>query len=299
MTCDTTAKLNNKVVVVTGGSSGMGFEAAKNLASRGARVIIASRNETKLKAAQDQIIEATGNQNVAYKTVDLGSLKSVRNLASELNSEDQINVLINNAGAVALPDKLTVDDLNLTMQVNYFGAFLLTFLLLPKLKASAPSRIVNGIGGAMYFGEINFDHWNDIGRYNIITALGTSKLAVDLFNAELDTRLKNTGVTVNGYDPFVVRDTSILANIPGIVQHVSKFFINIIGRRKEDVGREIAYLASAPEMESVSGNLYKFCYPFKNHWLVNDRELTRRLWEESKKAVKINKDEDWEVNESV
>ncbi|CAH0687622.1 unnamed protein product [Spodoptera exigua] len=299
MACDTTAKINGKVVVVTGGSSGMGFEAAKNLASRGARVIIVSRNETKLKAAQDQIIEATGNQNVAYKTVDLGSLTSVRNLANELNNEAQINVLINNAGAAGLPDILTSDNLNLNMQVNYFGTFLLTFLLVPKLKASAPSRIINGIGGAMYFGEINFDHWNDIGRYNTLTALGSSELAINLFNTELDIRLKHNGVTANAYDPYVVRDTGILDNLPRIVKTISRFFINRIGQSKEEAGREIAYLAAAPELESASGNLYKFCREHKNHWLVNDKELTKRLWEESKKAVKIQENEDWEVSDNV
>ncbi|KAJ8714756.1 hypothetical protein PYW07_002981 [Mythimna separata] len=299
MTCDTKAKLNGKVVVVTGGSSGMGFEAAKNLANQGARVIIASKTETKLKAARDQIIAATGNQNVAYKTVDLASLSSVRNLANELNMEDRVNVLINNAGAIALPDTLTADDLNLTMQVNYFGAFLLTYLLLPKLISSAPSRIVNGVAATMYVGEINFDHWNDLGRYNPITALGSSKLAVDLFTAELDRRLKNTGVTSNCYDPYLVKDTNLLSNIPGVFQNVSQFFLNMVGQRKEDVGKQIAYLAAAPELEGVSGKLYKFCYEFKNHWLVHDRWLTKRLWEESKKAVKITEKEDWEVKNLI
>ncbi|CAH1637152.1 unnamed protein product [Spodoptera littoralis] len=298
MTCDTTTNLHGKVIVVTGGSSGMGFAAAKNLASHGARVIITSRNETKLKAAQHHIIEATGNYNVEYKTVDLGSLKSVRNLASELNAEDQINVLINNAGAVGLPDRMTPDHLNLNMQVNYFGTFLLTFLLLPKLKASAPSRILNGVGAAMYFGEINFDHWNDVGRYDIVKALGSSELAINLFNEELSRKLRYDGVTANAYDPFVVRDTDILQNLSGIVKKISKLFINVVGQSREDAGREIAYLASAPELEGVSGNLYKFCHKFKNHWLVNDRHLTKRLWEESKKAVKITKYEDWEHHDS-
>lgn len=299
MACDTKAKLTGKVVVVTGGSSGMGFEAAKNLANQGARVIIASRTETKLMAARDQIIAATGNTNVAYKTVDLASLSSVRNFANEINMEDKVNVLINNAGAIALPDRLTADDLNLTMQVNYFGAFLLTYLLLPKLMSSVPSRIVNGVAASMYFGEINFDHWNDLGRYDPITALGSSKLAVNLFSAELDRRLKNTGVTTNSYDPFVVKDTNVLTNLPGALQNVSQFFVNMVGQRKEDVGKQIAYLAAAPEMEGVGGKLYKFCFEFKNHWLVHDRLLTKRLWEESKKAVKITEKEDWERNNFI
>ncbi|CAD0202370.1 unnamed protein product [Chrysodeixis includens] len=292
--CETKARLDGKVAIVTGGSSGMGFEAAKDLAYRGARVVIASRNESKLQIARDQIIEETGNQFVAYKTLDLGSLKSVRSFASEMNAGDKVNILVNNAGAVALPDMKTADDLNLTMQVNFFGAFLLTYLLLPKLKLSAPSRIINGVAASMYIGEIDFDHWNDAGRYNIISGLASSKLAVALFNAELDRRLKNTGVTANTYDPFVVRDTNILTNVPGLVQNVSQFFINMIGQKKEDVGQQIAYLASATELEGVSGKHYKFCHEFFNHWSVNDEHLTKKLWEEAKKAVRITDDEDWE-----
>ncbi|XP_026741351.1 retinol dehydrogenase 11-like [Trichoplusia ni] len=292
--CETKERLDGKVAIVTGGSSGMGFEAAKDLAYRGARVVIASRNETKLKIARDQIIEETGNQFVAYKSLDLGSLKSVRRFANEINSGDKVNILINNAGAVALPDVKTADDLNLTMQVNFFGTFLLTYLLLPKLKLSAPSRIINGVAASMYVGDIDFDHWNDVGHYNVISGLASSKLAVALFNAELNRKLKNTGVTAITYDPFVVRDTNILTNVPGIVQNVSQFFINMIGQKKEDVGKQIAYLAAASELEGVSGKHFKFCHEFFNHWSVNDEQLTKKLWEEAKKAVKISDDEDWE-----
>lgn len=292
--CDTKARLDGKVAIVTGGSSGMGLEAAKNLANRGAKVIIGSRNETRLKNARNEIISATGNQNVAYKILDLGSLKSVRNFANEVGRENTIDVLVNNAGAVGLPDRLTADDLNLTMQVNFFGAFLLTYLLLPKLRASAPSRIINGVAASMYVGHIDFDRWNDVGRYNVISSLANSKLAVSLFNAELDRRLQNTCVTANTYDPFVVRDTNVLGNVPSIVQDVSRFFINMIGQKKEEVGQQIGYLASAPELEKVSGKNYKFCKEFINPWSTKDSLLTKRLWEESKKAVKITSEEDWE-----
>lgn len=296
--CDTDARLDGKVVVVTGGSSGMGFEAAKNLADRGARVIIGSRNETKLRNARDQIIKETGNQNVAYKVLDLGSLKSVRTFANEVNMEASLDVLVNNAGAVALPDVRTADDLNLTMQVNFFGAFLLTYLLLPKIRASAPSRIINGVAASMYVGDLDFDHWNDIGRYNPITSVANSKLAVALFSAELDRRFFHRAcVATNTFDPFVVKDTDILNNVPGVIQNISRFFINIIGQRKEDVGKQIAYLASAPEMNKVSGKNYKFCREFPAPHIANNEYVTRRLWDASKKAVNISVAEDWETRE--
>lgn len=295
--CETEANLKGKVAIVTGGSSGMGLEAAKTLAKHGAKVIIASRNETKLKSARDEIEEISGNNQIAYRMLDLGSLKSVRNFATDIiTSEHRLDILVNNAGAIGLPDKLTEDGLNLTMQVNYFGAFLLTYLLLPLLKSSAPSRIINGSASSMYIGHLEFDHWNDIGRYNFITSLANSKLAVALFNAELDRRLKGTGVTSNSYDPFVVRDTDIFTNIPSSFRDVSRFFVDIIGQKREEVGAQIAYLAAAPELETVSGMHYKFCSIWLSHWSVNDEDLTRRLWESSKEAVGITKEEDWEAN---
>lgn len=295
--CETEADLEGKVVIVTGGSSGIGLEAAKNLAKHGAKVIIASRNETKLKAARDEIEGVTGNSKVAYRLLDLGSLKSVRNFANDIvTSEHRLDILVNNAGAIGLPDRLTEDGLNLTMQVNYFGAFLLTYLLLPLLKCSAPSRIINGSALSMYIGHLEFDHWNDIGRYNIVTSLANSKLAVTLFNAELDRRFKGTGVTANTFDPFLVRDTDLLSNIPSTFRDISRIFVNIIGQRKEEVGKQIAYMATAPELEGVSGMHYKFCSKWINHWSVNDEDLTCRLWEASKEAVGITEEEDWEAN---
>ncbi|XP_047996138.1 retinol dehydrogenase 11-like [Leguminivora glycinivorella] len=295
--CETGTKLDGKVAIVTGGSSGVGYEAAKNLARRGARVIIASRNETKLKLARDKLQEETGNNDIGYKTMDLGSFKSVRNfVADTTNTENRLDILINNAGAVGLPDVLTEDGLNLTMQVNYFGTFLLTYLLIPFLRKSPPSRIINGSAGSMYIGSVDFEHWNDIGRYSFIESLSNSKLAITLFNVELSKRLNSDEVTANSYDPFVVPDTDVLNQIPSGIRDLADFFIRLVGQPKEEVGAQIAYLAAAPEMKNVTGKHYKFCTDWFNHWLASDDELRRILWDVSKELVKISADEDWETN---
>ncbi|XP_046966903.1 retinol dehydrogenase 11-like [Vanessa cardui] len=296
--CETSARLDGKVAIITGGSSGVGYEAAKAIANKGAKVIIASRNETKLIRARDRLQKITGNKNIKYKLLDLASLNSVRNFANDtLNIEDQVDILINNAGAVGLPDKLTADGLNLTMQVNYFGAFLLTFLLLPMLKTSAPSRIINSSAASMYIGHIDFDHWNDVGLYTSVEVLANSKLAMALFTAELDRRLKETGITANTIDPFVVRDTDILNNLPSLTKNISQLFVDVIGQPKEDVGRQITVLAAEPELEKVSGEHYKFCKKWINHWLVSDQQLTEQLWETSKNVINLSHDEDWEHND--
>ncbi|CAG4935984.1 unnamed protein product [Colias eurytheme] len=293
--CNTESRLDGKTIIVTGGSAGIGYEAAKNLAYKGARVIIASRNKTKLIKARDRLQKLTGNPLITYRQIDLASLKSVRIFASEtIKAEERLDVLINNAGAVGLSDRLTEDGLNLTMQVNYFGAFLLTYLLLPLLKSSSPSRIINSSASSMYIGHLEFDHWNDIGRYNSIESLANSKLAVALFTAELGNKLKDTGVTANTFDPFIVRETDILNNIPSLIRNVSQLFVDVIGQPKEDVGKEITFLAADPNMENVTGEHYKFCKKWINHWLVNEELLTKQLWDESKKVVNITSEEDWE-----
>ncbi|CAH2261538.1 retinol dehydrogenase 13-like [Pararge aegeria] len=295
--CDTETRLDGKTAIVTGGSSGVGYETAKNLALRGARVIIASRNETKLTRARDQIQKITNSKLVSHRVIDLASLKSVRNFAANtIDSQEPIDILINNAGAIGLPDRLTEDGLNLTMQVNYFGAFLLTYLLLPLLKNSAPSRIINSSASSMYIGHLDFDHWNDVGMYNSIEVLANSKLAVALFTAELDQRFKDSGVTANSFDPFVVRDTDIFDNFPELVKNISRLFVDMIGQPKQSVGKQIASMAANPDLEMESGQHYKFCKKWINHWLVSDRELTETLWDVSKSVVKITAEEDWELN---
>ncbi|KPI97063.1 Retinol dehydrogenase 13 [Papilio xuthus] len=294
--CDTQSRLDGKVAIVTGGSSGIGFEAAKNLAYRGARVIIASRNTTKLIKARNRIQSVTGNKNIVHRVLDLGSLKSVRNFTDfTIKTEDRLDVLVNNAGALGLSDRLTEDGLNLTMQVNYFGTFLLTYLLLPLLKSSAPSRIINGVAVAMYIGHLDFDHWNDVGRYTTVQATANSKLAMDLFSAELSRRFKDSGVTSNTFDPYITKDTDILNNMEGLSKNISQLFVDIVGQPKEDVGKQIAMLAADPDMENISGKHYKFCREWINHWLAYEEDFTKQLWDASKQVVNITVDEDWDV----
>lgn len=294
--CITNVKLTGKVAVITGGGSGMGLEAAKDLAYRGARVIIASRNATKLRIARDNIQAETGNPDVDFKVLNLESLTSVRRFAHEVRSENRLDILINNAGGVGLPDVLTEDGLTLMMQLNFFGGFLLTYLLLPLLKSSAPSRIINSSAISMYFGKIDFDHWNDIGRNGVLLASGNAKLATALITVEWDQRLKGTGVTANSFDPFFARDTDILAYLNKDMMDASLLLLDLVGRPKKEVGQQIAYYAAAPGLEKVSGAHFKFCTRWPNHWQSGDQELRNRLWEEAKKAVRITPDEDWEAD---
>ncbi|CAK1543592.1 unnamed protein product [Leptosia nina] len=137
--CNCETKLHGKVALVTGGNSGIGKETARDLARRGARVIIASRDNKKSEAAVNDIIYTTGNANVLYRHLDLAKVESIRQFAEDFKDEDRLDILVNNSGVGGLKNKCNERNIDVIMQINYFGPVLLTNLLLDKLKKSAPS----------------------------------------------------------------------------------------------------------------------------------------------------------------
>ncbi|XP_045762593.1 retinol dehydrogenase 11-like [Maniola jurtina] len=141
--CKCKRQLHGKVALVTGGNSGIGFETAKDLAKRGARVVIASRNDKKSAKAVAIIKEATGNNDVEYRHLDLAKFDNIREFAKNFNKDfDRLDILVNNAGCGEIKEAKTEHGIDFLMQINYIGPFLLTQLLLDKLVVSKPSRIV-------------------------------------------------------------------------------------------------------------------------------------------------------------
>ncbi|CAN7945883.1 unnamed protein product, partial [Ixodes hexagonus] len=173
---------------------GIGFETAKELATRGARVILACRSSCRGQRAAEAIRELTGNQEVICKTVDMGNLRSVKTFAAGvLSTEPRLDVLINNA-AVTGKRRMTEENLEVTFATNYMGPFLLTNLLLELLQRSAPSRVVNVTSSMYLIGKITVDDLNSISGYTgAEAAYSNSKLALSLFTVELARRLKGTG----------------------------------------------------------------------------------------------------------
>ncbi|CAG9134883.1 unnamed protein product [Plutella xylostella] len=295
--CDTDVRIEGKVAVVTGATAGTGLEVAKNLARRGARVVLASRSPRKLAAARESIVQATGNTNIVTRQMDFESLTSIRNFAQEtIATEPRVDILINNIGAVGLEDKLTADNLQLTMQVNYFGSFLLTFLLFPLLKSSAPSRIINVSSLAALLGVVDLDHFNDVGRYSSFGYYCNAKLADILFTVEIDRRMRAagvSGVSVYSMDPSLNK-SNFFRNYGG---HIEKFFnaaLRRFGRRTDVVAKLPVYLAVDPRFEGQSGKHFRDCDEFYSSWYASDSELTAGLWEETKRLVNISSSEDWE-----
>ncbi|XP_063053580.1 retinol dehydrogenase 13-like [Engraulis encrasicolus] len=203
--CVSSARLDGKTVLITGANTGIGKETAVDLAGRGARVILACRDLGRATLAAEDIRERSGNGNVVVKKLDLASLQSVRQLAKDiLETEERLDILINNAGIMSCPKWQTEDGFEMQFGVNHLGHFLLTNCLLDLLKKSSPSRIVNVSSLAHERAEIYFDDINLDKDYTPQKAYKQSKLANVLFSRELAKRLQGSGVTVYSLHPGII-----------------------------------------------------------------------------------------------
>ena len=182
-----------KVVLITGGNAGIGFETAQVLADKNARVIIGCRSEEKARQAIAKIREKVLNADVEFLPLDLSDLTSVEKAAGLLQKEPKLDVLINNAGIMMPPLEFTKQGIESQLGVNHVGPFLLTLKLLPLLEKSKQGRVVNTSSMAARFGEMYFDDLNADKGYNATDRYGQSKLANLLFSEELAQRLKEKG----------------------------------------------------------------------------------------------------------
>lgn len=287
--CKFSKHLVGKVVIVTGANNGIGYESAKNLAERGARVILACRNVGRGTAARDKIIAATGNRDVHFIQLDLASFASVRTFADNvISNENRLDILINNAGIHKTDNVKTEDGLFVGMQTNHFGPFLLTSLLLPLLKSSAPSRIINVSSMAYRSGVLDFDNINmekeTKETFSTFRAYQTSKLCNVLITSELDRILKGSGVTVNCLHPGVV-DTELIAEvqIPALkyLLPLFKYFM----KNPWEGAQTTIYLAVSSEVENISGKFFSDCRIQTLTQKAQDKELARTLWEVSERLV--------------
>ena len=204
--CDSKATLNGKTVIITGANTGIGLETAVDMAQRGARVILACRNPEKGRAAVQVVKKRSKNEAVMFAQLDLASLQSVRDFATRiLNQEPRIDILINNAGVLMCPYSKTEDGFELQFGVNHLAHFLLTNLLLDRLKEAPSARIINVSSMGHKCGKINFDDLQSEKSYSKFGAYSQTKLANILFTRSLAQRLKDTKVTAYSLHPGVVR----------------------------------------------------------------------------------------------
>lgn len=272
-----TSEMAGKVCLVTGASSGIGFETARGLSKRGATVVAVSRASGDGAQKVEQIRRETGNDAVIFMPADLSSLQDVRRLANVFKRRfDRLDVLVNNAGLFSAKRKTTRDGLELTFALNHLAYFLLSNLLLDTMLASAPARIVNVSSGAERMGKLHFDDPMLTQHYNPWKAYSQSKLANLLFTFKLARRLAGTGVTVNALHPGAVA-TGFAKDAEGFVGKVLGLFRPFM--RSPEKGAETAvFLAAAPAVEGVTGNYFKDKEPVSASNAARDAAAQAKLW---------------------
>ena len=271
--------MEGKVCLITGGSDGIGYAAALELARMGATVVIAGRNAEKTEAAAASIRRETGNPSISFLLADLSSQREVRRLASEVKDRlPRLDILLNNAGAIFLSHRTSVDGIEMTFALNHLGYFLLTTLLLDLLEASAPARIINVSSSSHYSaGNFRLENLPKPGNGRSYQAYGRSKLCNILFTYELARRLKGSGVTVNALHPGLVR-TSIARN-NGVLGRVANFFIGIRGVDVAKGAETLLYLAASPDVETVTGKFFIDRRAVPSSPLSYDTGLAAELWD--------------------
>jgi NAD(P)-dependent dehydrogenase (short-subunit alcohol dehydrogenase family) len=276
--------MTGKTVLVTGATNGIGLETAKGLAALGAHVLVHGRSAERGAAALDEIKKAVPAAKVEFVKADLSSLAGVRGLAEEvLRRSPKLDVLVNNAGGIFTTRTITADGIETTLAVNHLAPFYLTNLLLDRIKASAPARIVTVASSAHRGKHIHFDDLNTEKNFPPGGPYGQSKLANILFARALAMRLAGTGVTSNSLHPGAVR-TGFAKDATGITKVamalLRPFFIS-----PEAGARTSIYLASSPEVEGVSGKYFASRQKTAPSQAAQDDVAAEKLWAVSEKLV--------------
>ena len=270
-----------KTVLVTGGTGGIGKATAIGLAALGARVGITGRDVARAESAAAEIGEASGNPAIDVFAGDMSSQAEVRRLAGEvLATYPRLDVLVNNVGGFWGTRHMTADGLEHTFAVNHLAPFLLTNLLLDRLKASAPARIVTVSSGAQAMGKLDFEDLQGEREYSGQRAYNQSKLANVVFTYELARRLDGSGVTANTLHPGVVR-TAFAAEDPSPMWRVLLPLIRPFLKSPEQGAATSLYLASSPEVEGVTGKYFVNAKPSGSNKSSYDTEAAARLWKVS------------------
>ena len=254
-------------ILVTGATDGLGKRVARELAAKGTTVLLHGRSPHRLEATLEEIRSQTSSQKVGSYLADLSSLAAVRDLADRILSEyDRLDVLVNNAGIIVQERKESEDGYELTFAVNYLSHFLLTSLLLPLLKDSAPARVVNVASAGQ--SPIDFDDLMLEHGYDAMRAYSQSKLAQIMFTFELAEQLRGTGVTVNALHPASLMDTKM-------VQDTFGYTMSTV----EEGADATVYLAASPELEGVTGRYFDGTREARADGQAYDKEARQTLWE--------------------
>ena len=247
--------MKDKVVLITGGSAGVGKAAALGLARLGAGLVLLSRDPDRAEQTRQEIAAATGNERIRCLQADLAEWSSVRRAAEDFKERyPRLDVLMNCAGVLYPKRTVSVEGAEMTLAVEFLGHFLLTKVLLGLLKRSAPARIltVTGNAGPLRFARIHFDDLQLERGYNPLKAKLQAELAKALFSMELARRLEGSGVTSNAFHPGLIR-SRLIRNLPWVLRIPASIGVALFGGET----RTGVYLAASPEVEGISGRLFE------------------------------------------
>ena len=279
-----TGPMAGKTALITGASRGIGRATALGLAAMGARLAIVGRDRDRTEDAAREIRTAGGGQADVF-IVDLSSQSEVRRLAAEaLETLDRIDVLVNNVGGYWDTRHVTADGLERTFALNHLAPFLLTNLLLDRLKQGAPTRVVTVSSNAHRLGRIDFDDLQGERSYSGARAYSQSKLANVLFTYELARKVPATSITANALHPGVVH-TSFGAEDPrGMQRLLGPLLLTLLKSPARGAAKSI-HLASAPELEQVTGRFFAGGKPKRSSERSYDEADAARLWRVSAELV--------------
>lgn len=309
MTCSS-RRLDGKICMVTGATSGIGAVTARELARLGGTVLLVSRKLSRCEREVRRIEREVRGARVEALAADLSSQAEIRRLAERFTSRHgRLDVLVNNAGSLFAKRQVSRDGIEMTFALNHLCPFMLTLLLMPQLTASPSARVVNVSSSAHSGWELDFGNLQGERRYDRIETYRRSKLAMLLFTYELARRLGGTRVTVNALDPGIVA-TNLGADrgwIKGWLRVRVRNFVRV--RMKEWVELEMItpaegartsiYLASSPEVEGISGRFFEDCTEVRSSDASYDEGTAAELWRVSEGLVKVGWDECFPCDERL
>jgi NAD(P)-dependent dehydrogenase (short-subunit alcohol dehydrogenase family) len=278
--------LQGKVVVLTGGTSGIGEASALKLAALGARLVLVARDPQRAESILKRL--QPGVKHTAH-IADLSLLVETKRVAQEIAAaEPRIDVLINNAGVMSAERQLTADGLELTFATNHLAYFVLTQALLPRLLASAPARIINTASEVHRGAHLDFADLQSEKRYSSYGVYGKSKLANVLFTRELARRLASTRVTVNCLHPGVVASRFAQPRNGKGGDPASASYLASQGIPPEKSAESIVYLASSPDLAQTTGQYFNQSRLSTPSEEAQDDTTAKKLWEESEQLAGIH-----------
>ena len=271
--------LRGRQVLITGATNGIGLAAAEAIAARGADVAIVGRAESRIKAAQSLVrAKAAAGATVSTHLADLSSQAAVRKLAADILARyGKLDVLINNAGAMYTTRQVSADGIELTWAVNHLAPFLLTKLLLDRLKASAPSRIITTASDAHLGATIPFDDLNAERSYRGFGRYKETKLANILFTSELARRLEGSNVTAHSFHPGLVASGFNRNN--GLLMDMAMLLLRPVSRNVEKGSETLVWLATSPDVANTNGRYYVDMHSRLPSPAAQDSATARRLWD--------------------